>query len=116
MTENKFNSVIINTEVLTGYCTRVFMALGLLETDAVLSARVLVAANVRGIPSHGVGRLWRYVNGIESGLIQTDAPVVALMETPTSLVVNANGTMGAPVSIRTMERLIVKAESHGAAF
>jgi LDH2 family malate/lactate/ureidoglycolate dehydrogenase len=114
--ETTLNSVLIDTDILTDFCTRVFLALGVPESDAVSSAQVLVAANVRGIPSHGVGRLWRYVNGIESGLILPDAPVATLMDTPTSLVVNANGTMGAPVSIRTMERLIEKARTHGAAF
>lgn len=116
MTLTTSSSVRIDKDRLTDFCAAIFMALGLPETDALISSQVLVAANVRGIPSHGVGRLWRYVNGIESGLILPNAPVKTIMETPTSLVVNANGTMGAPVSVRTMEKLIDKARLNGTAF
>ena len=37
--------------------------------DALIAAAVLVAADARGIPSHGVARLGRYVRGLRSGLM-----------------------------------------------
>ena len=40
---------------------------GLSEGDANATAAALVAADVRGMPSRGVGRLQRYVNGLENG-------------------------------------------------
>jgi L-2-hydroxycarboxylate dehydrogenase (NAD+) len=101
---------------LTAFCARVFERLALNEADACAAAEVLVAADARGIPSHGVGRLWRYVNGLKSGLMRPDARPETTMETPTSLVVNARGAMGAPVSVRTMERIVAKARTAGAAF
>jgi L-2-hydroxycarboxylate dehydrogenase (NAD+) len=90
--------------------------LGLRRDDADVAADVLVAADARGIPSHGVARLWRYVNGLQVGQMVPDAPVETLRETPSSLVVDAHGAMGAPVSARTMRRLIDKAAEGGAAF
>jgi L-2-hydroxycarboxylate dehydrogenase (NAD+) len=110
------NSVRIEADQLVGFCRRVFQALGLTEWDAHTSADVLVAADVRGIPSHGVSRLWRYVNGIESGLMLPNAQVETLIDTSSSVVVDAHGTMGAPVSVRTMEKVIDKAHRSGAAF
>lgn len=108
--------VRLNARDLAEFCQKVFQALGLSESDARMSADALVAANVRGIPSHGVGRLWRYVNGIQSGLMLPTAQVETLMDTPFSLVVDAHGTMGAPVSVRTMAKVIDKARLTGAAF
>ena len=108
--------VLINREALTDFCAAVFSRLGLARADAMDAARVLVAADARGIPSHGVGRLWRYVNGLRTGLMIADAVPETTVETPTTLVVNAHGAMGAPVSVRTMERIIAKAGSAGAAF
>ncbi len=101
---------------LEGFCRAVFQKLGLSDYDASAAAAVLVAADVRGIPSHGVGRLWRYVNGLETGLMLPNAPVEVLSDTPTSIVIHAHGAMGAPVSVRTMETVIEKAKVSGAAF
>lgn len=36
----------------------------------------LVAADVRGIPSHGTARLARYVNGLETGIVRPDAAIL----------------------------------------
>ena len=69
-----------------------------------------------GIPSHGVGRLWRYINGLKTGLILPDAPVEVVVDTPSSLIINAHGAMGASVSIRAMKSIIEKAGTNGSAF
>jgi L-2-hydroxycarboxylate dehydrogenase (NAD+) len=108
--------VRIRQEDLELFCQQVFQDLGLSEYDARAAAAVLVAADVRGIPSHGVARLWRYVNGLKTGLMLTDAPVQVLADTPSSVVIHAHGAMGAPVSVRTMETVIKKAQTNGAAF
>jgi len=108
--------VRVRKEELETFCRRVFQTLGSSASDAEAAAAVLVAADVRGIPSHGVARLQRYVNGLKTGLMLTDAPVEVLAETPSSVVIHAHGAMGAPVSVRTMERVIGKASANGAAF
>jgi L-2-hydroxycarboxylate dehydrogenase (NAD+) len=108
--------VRVSPPALQAFCSQVFQRLGLKPDDANVAAEVLVAADARGIPSHGVGRLWRYVNGLRLGQMVPDAPVEILRETPSSLVVDARGAMGAPVSARTMRRLIEKAAESGAAF
>jgi LDH2 family malate/lactate/ureidoglycolate dehydrogenase len=101
---------------LVAFCSQVFQRLGLVREEAEIAADVLVAADARGIPSHGVARLWRYVNGLRTGQMVPDAPVEIVQETPSSLVVDAHGAMGAPVSVSTMAALIEKAAESGAAF
>ena len=107
---------LIRTTDLVAFCRDVFTRAGLAAGDAQASADVLVAADVRGIPSHSVGRLWRYVNGLRSGLMLPNADPVTLLETPTSLVVDARGGMGAAVSVRVMAAVIEKARASGTAF
>jgi len=108
--------VRVEREVLERFCQRVFQRLGLSEEDATIAAAVLVAADARGIPSHGVARLQRYVNGLQMGQMLPDAPVEVLVDTPSSVVIHAHGAMGAPVSLRTMRTVIDKAGANGAAF
>jgi L-2-hydroxycarboxylate dehydrogenase (NAD+) len=98
------------------YCQAIFEHLGLSEDDAHATADVLVAADARDIPSHGVARLWRYVNGLKNGVMIPNAPIEVLMDTPTSLVIDAHGAMGASVSVSAMEQIIGKAHTSGAAF
>ncbi|MGC9350145.1 MAG: Ldh family oxidoreductase [Anaerolineae bacterium] len=110
------DTVQVERPALESFCRRIFEAHGLTEEDAAQAAKVLVAADARGIPSHGVARLQLYINGLESGLMQPDAPIEVVRETAASIAVNAHGAMGAPVSIRTMRRVIKKAGTNGAAF
>jgi L-2-hydroxycarboxylate dehydrogenase (NAD+) len=100
---------------LEQFCQRVFGSQGLSDEDARIAASVLVAADARGIPSHGVARLPRYVHGLRIGLMQADAEPEDLYETPTSVVIHAHGAMGAPVSAKTMARVIGKAQTTGMA-
>jgi len=109
-------TVRVEREVVQGFCRRVFEQLGLAGEDARIAADVLIAADVRGIPSHGVARLWRYVNGLRTGVMIPDAPVEKVVDTPSSLVIDAHGAMGAPTSYRAMEDVIKKARTNGSAF
>jgi len=110
------DSVRIKREELERFCRDVFLRHGLTEDDAATASQVLVAADIRGIPSHGAGRLWRYVNGLKTGLMIPDAPSEVIRETPTSVVIDSHGAMGAPVSVKTMKEVIAKAHASGAAF
>lgn len=108
--------VRIEGEALRAFCREVFQNLGLSEPDARIAATVLVAADAMGIPSHGTGRLGRYVNGLRTGQILARAEFEILREGPTSLVIDAHGAMGAPTSARAMELTLAKAGESGLAF
>lgn len=89
---------------LEAFARDVFVTCGLGREQAAQSADVMVAADVRGVPSHGIGRLWRYVNGLKSGLMLVDAQPEVVVDTPGSLVVDAHGGMGFPISVDKMLR------------
>jgi L-2-hydroxycarboxylate dehydrogenase (NAD+) len=108
--------VRIQRPALESFCQAIFEKLGVSPGDAATSAAVLVAADARGIPSHGVARLQRYVNGLETRLMLPDAPLEVLMSTASSLVLHAHGGMGAPASVQAMTAVIEKAARNGAAF
>lgn len=110
------DNVRIERQELTDFCQNIFEKLNLSPEDATTSAKVLVSADARGIPSHGVARLARYVNGLKSGVVIPNASMEVLMETSSSLVIHAHGAMGAPVSAKTMLAIIDKARTNGSAF
>lgn len=101
---------------LEAFCAAVFVKLGLSPAEASDSAEILVAADARGIGSHGVGRLWRYENGIRKGIMSGGVQPRVLRETPMSLVLDAEGAMGLSLSKKTMGQVIGKASACGAAF
>ena len=106
----------VDRTALETFCQNVFQSLKLSNDDARIAAAVLVAADAMGIPSHGVGRLGRYVDGLTTGLMLPDAPVEVLVDTPSSVVIHAHGAMGAPVSVKAMKTVISKAQANGSAF
>lgn len=112
----QLEQIRITKDELETFCYQVFIRHGLSDLDALVAAQVLVAANVRGIPSHGVARLARYLNGLKTGLMIPDAQAETIMDTPSSLVIDAHGGMGAPVSVCAMQSVIDKAGRNGSAF
>lgn len=109
-------SIYIPRADLVRFVANVFMRLGLSPEEAQASAEILVAADARGIESHGVGRLWRYKNGLQKGIMSGAVEPTVVRETPLSLVLDANGAMGLSLSKKTMSRIIEKARAVGAAF
>lgn len=108
--------VHVKREALIRYIESIFVAKGMNKADAAITADVLVSADARGIPSHGVGRLWRYLAGIDSGAMKLNIDPEIISDTSVSLVVDAKGMMGPPVSYRTMQNVLDKAEKNGMAF
>ncbi len=106
----------VQPEALKDFCVRALQRRNVPEDDARITVDVLVAADMRGISSHGVARLRRYVDGLRDGVMtaQPDARVVT--ETPTTVVVDAGGGLGQPVSYRAMGKAIQKAEEFGTGF
>jgi len=106
----------ISADRLRQFCVEVFSKLGVPEEDARMTADVLVAANLRGIDSHGVARLKRYVDGLRSGVMLARPEERVVQETSTTALIDAGGGLGQPVSVRAMTRALDKAAAHGAGF
>ncbi|GHV87237.1 malate dehydrogenase [Spirochaetia bacterium] len=97
-------------------CSEIFIALGIPRDEAVDSAGILVSADARGIRSHGVARIKRYVDGIRINSIRGSIKPTIVRETPVSLVLDAEGAMGLSLSKKSMEQVIAMAKEHGVGF
>jgi len=109
-------SVTVWAGPLKAFCIRAFERLGVSAEDAEIVADNLVAANLRGVDSHGVARLWRYVNGIRDGVMMPRPEVRMVVETPSTATIDAGAGLGQPVSYRAMEKAIQKALAVGSGF
>lgn len=107
---------IIGYEELSSYTAKVFQKLGYSEEQAGVTARVLVEADARGIPSHGVARLSFYESNIKAGAASPQANPEIVHETPLSLVVDGHNGIGPHIAQFTMSRVVEKAKSVGAGF
>jgi L-2-hydroxycarboxylate dehydrogenase (NAD+) len=102
---------------LKRFVSTVLEKVGVAPEDAAIVADVLVAADMRGVESHGVARLDAYyVSRIRAGQLAAKPPIQTVRETPTSVLVDAGNGLGHPVGKRTMERVLEKAAHTGAAF
>jgi LDH2 family malate/lactate/ureidoglycolate dehydrogenase len=101
---------------LKAFCVRTLNRMGVPEEDGRITADVLVSADMRGTSSHGVARLRRYVNGLRDGMMIAKPDIEVITETPTTVVIDAGGGLGQPVSYQAMETAIEKAEAYGTGF
>ena len=107
---------VVRADALGDFCVQVFLELGVPAEDARITADVLVQANLRGIDSHGVARLVRYVNGLRDGVMLARPEERVVTETPTTITVDAGAGLGQPVSHRAMKMAIAKAREYGSGF
>ena len=96
---------------LKGTVAAICRAGGIPEADAEMIADVLVTTDMRGIHSHGVVRLARYLDCIRAGGIKPAAEPVTLSESANSIMASADGGLGIPASMKVMRRLLDKAEN-----
>ncbi|HEY8296725.1 MAG TPA: Ldh family oxidoreductase [Candidatus Baltobacteraceae bacterium] len=85
--------------------------------QAAVVGDVLVAADLRGIESHGVARLESYyVSRIRGGKLAAKPNYEIVRETETSVLYDAGNGLGHPVGKLAMQNVLEKARKHGAAF
>ena len=103
----------VNHEKLAKFCENVFGRLGVSPDDARITTRVLLSADLRGVDSHGVARLWRYVDGLRrKTIVATAAPTIE-RESPATAAVDARDGLGQPASFFAMNLAIRKAAESG---
>ncbi len=107
---------LIEAHALRDFCAQVFQRLDVPEEDARIAADVLVSSDLRGIDSHGVARLHRYVRGIRNGIMLPRPEVSVVSETATTALIDGGAGLGHPVSYRAMQRAIGKALEYGSGF
>jgi LDH2 family malate/lactate/ureidoglycolate dehydrogenase len=106
----------INHEKLTRFVQAAFEKLGVAGGDAQIAAEALVAADLRGVDTHGVIRFsphaW-YVKWLSEGSMTAKPNIRVTSETPSTALLDGDRGMGMVIGHRAMELAIDKAQSCG---
>jgi LDH2 family malate/lactate/ureidoglycolate dehydrogenase len=105
----------LSPESLQEFATRCFDAVGLHPEDAALVADSLVAAELRGVTSHGLVRLPVYLRNLADGLVDPSARPTLAADGPTVALVDGKGAMGQVASKLAMDLAIRRARDSGVA-
>ena len=108
--------LIFSVDGLRDYMLRVMRKAGARQEDAVIVADVLLSADMRGVESHGIIRLFPYyAHRLARGLVNAQAELKPIRETFASAAFDGDNGLGHPTSYRAMQRCIEKAQEVGAA-
>jgi L-2-hydroxycarboxylate dehydrogenase (NAD+) len=105
--------IYIPVDVIQAFIVDVFTRLGVPENDAAISADVLITSDLRGIESHGVGRLKYYYDQITSGRHRTMTEIEVVKETETTALLDGHHGTGHVIAYRAMRMAMDKARQYG---
>jgi len=103
----------VSAAALSRFATEVFARAGLPRGDAALVAEVLVWANLRGVDTHGVLRIPRYVELIENGDMNPRPSLRIRTETPAAVLLEADRAAGPVAMMRGVAEAVRKARDAG---
>lgn len=95
------------------FATAIFKKIGCSNNDAHTASSFLLAADLRGIDSHGVARLSGYVRLWEKQRINSQAIPKIIYETPSTATLDGDGGLGLVVAPKAMKIAIEKAKIYG---
>jgi len=101
------------SDALKRFAAEIFSRAGLPQGDAAVVADVLVWANLRGVDTHGVMRIPRYVDLIESGDMNPRPAIRVQKETPASVLIEADRAAGPVAMTRAAAEAVRKARDAG---
>jgi L-2-hydroxycarboxylate dehydrogenase (NAD+) len=105
----------VQAEELRAFVATLFVAHGLRATDAATVASCLVEADLRGVASHGVGRVPIYLRRLRDGLVDPRPPLAIEELTPVAARLDGANGLGFVVARRAMAEAIARARSFGIA-
>jgi LDH2 family malate/lactate/ureidoglycolate dehydrogenase len=103
----------VSAEALRGFASGVFLRAGLSGPHAGIVADALVWANLRGIDTHGVTRIPRYVDLLEAGDMNRAPKLRVTDETAAAVVIDADRAAGPIAMTEAMTAATRKARSAG---
>lgn len=98
---------------LQAFTEAVFLKMGCSPSHAKMATDALLAADLRGIDSHGVARLSGYVRLWEAGRINASPSIRIIHETPSTAVLDGDSGLGLVVAQEAMDIAIKKARDVG---
>ena len=100
-------------EVLQALVRDIFAAAGMSAEHAALVADVLVWADRRGMGSHGVMRVGRYVGLIRKGELNPVPRLKIIQDTPACVLIDADHAAGPVAMVHAMRAAMAKARTAG---
>ena len=91
----------------------IFIRVGCSEWESKAVSELLLAADLRGVRSHGVIRIKQYTTKVKGGGARKNAPMEIERETPVTAILDAKGALGAVASERAIELARDKAKKNG---
>ena len=105
--------VRVPVETMRCFVEAAFGSLDVPPEDARVCADVLLASDLRGIESHGIGRLKSYTDRIRNGALSPVTRFDIVREGPATAVVDGHHGMGQVIAQRSMRMAIDKAKAVG---
>jgi len=107
----------VDADRLTAFSVEALERLGVPRGDAKITARMLVACDLRGVESHGVAHLRMfYGNRIRRGLINVTPRPQVFSRAPSTAVMDGDNGLGFVVGYHAMNEAIRRAGETGAGF
>lgn len=106
-------AVLLPVKTAEQFMIDVFTHVGVPNEDAKICAEILIASDVRGIDSHGIGRLKMYYDRIKDGTQKPVTKMETVKETETTAVIDGCHGMGQVIAYRSMKIAIDKARRFG---
>jgi len=100
-------------ERVEAFAASVFEAFGIPAANALVATEALVAADRRGIESHGVARIPYYADGFAHNRVAPAAPLTVDRELGSTVAFSGNNGPGLVQAPRAMARCIEKARESG---
>lgn len=100
-------------DTLFEFVENIFKKIGCNDNDAEIIAEVLLAAELRGIPSHGLTRVKTYIGLWEAGRITLNNEVRIIHETPSTATIDNGNGYGMIGAKKAMKSAIEKAKVVG---
>ncbi len=108
--------VRVQPEPLREFCAEVFQRLGVPRVDAEITADTMLAANLRGVDTHGVMRVVFYANKIRGGVVNPRVDLTPVKETAATALLDGKDGLGQVIAYRAMDLAIRKAKEAGSCF
>jgi LDH2 family malate/lactate/ureidoglycolate dehydrogenase len=100
-------------QYLFDFTSTIFQKMGCSKTDADATAKVFIAAELRGLPSHGMIRLKDYFELWKAKRINVQPNVRIVHESPSTAVVDGDKAVGMVAATKSMQIAIEKAKNAG---
>lgn len=103
----------VSSEALTTFTTALLAANSVPQAHAEIIAKALVAADLRGVDTHGTQRIPSYLARIASGVLDPKAHPTIIQKTPAVALVDAHNGFGFVAASQGMARAIEMAAIYG---